>query len=124
VVAKGSIFWDTMLCNTSEFKDVSEERIASIFRVERISEIGTLARNGDFILQNHRRENLKTNLSPLSSVFTPAIKLISCSAHSTLKMEAICYSETQADLQRTIRRNIAEVLLLTGSLQCKIFYQF
>jgi hypothetical protein len=31
----------------------------------------------------------------------PAFTLVSCSAYSTLKMEAICSSETSVDLQRT-----------------------
>jgi hypothetical protein len=34
--------------------------------------------------------------------------LISCSAYSTVKMEAICSSETSVDFQRTTRRCIAE----------------
>jgi hypothetical protein len=51
--------------------DVSEERVASIIRVTRIDEVGTLSvtRNRstlrshipeDGILHNHRRENLKS----------------------------------------------------------------
>jgi hypothetical protein len=39
----------------------------------------------------------------------PAFTLVSCSAYSsTLKMEAICSSETSVDFQRTTRRYIPE----------------
>jgi hypothetical protein len=40
-----------------------------------------------------------------SSLFLP---LVSCLAYSTLKMEAICSSETSIDFQRTTRRYIPE----------------
>jgi hypothetical protein len=36
----------------------------------------------------------------------PAFTLVSCSAYSTPKMEAICSSETSIDFQRTTRRYI------------------
>jgi hypothetical protein len=38
----------------------------------------------------------------------PALTLVSCSAHSTLKMEAICSSETLIEFQIIIRRYITE----------------
>jgi hypothetical protein len=39
----------------------------------------------------------------------PAFTLVSCSAYSsTLKMEAVYYSETSVDFQRTTRRYIPE----------------
>jgi hypothetical protein len=37
---------------------------------------------------------------------------------STLKMEAICYSETSVDTQRTTRRYIAE----DGTLKLEIYF--
>jgi hypothetical protein len=56
--------------------DVSEECIASIIRVERVSELGTLAVTNNFlrrptrrhvteddILHSHRRENLKSYIT-------------------------------------------------------------
>jgi hypothetical protein len=40
---------------------------------------------------------------------TPAFALVSCSTYSsTLKMEAICYSETSVDFRQTTRRYIPE----------------
>jgi hypothetical protein len=53
------------------------------------------------------------NTSPPSSGFSkpskiPACKQITYSACSTLKMEAICSSETSADFQRSTRRYITE----------------
>jgi hypothetical protein len=38
----------------------------------------------------------------------PSFTLVSCSAHSTLKIEVICSSETSIDLQQTIRRFVPE----------------
>jgi hypothetical protein len=55
--------------------DASEERIASIFRVE---------------------------------CLPPAFTLVSCSAYSALKLEAICSSEMSVDFQRATRRYIPE----------------
>jgi hypothetical protein len=51
-----------------------------------------------------------TPCSPLKvdRVLSPAFTLVSCSAYSTLKMEAICSSETSVDFQRTKRRYIPE----------------
>jgi hypothetical protein len=45
--------------------------------------------------------------------------LVSCSAYSTLKMEATCCSETSVDFQRTTRRYIPE----DSTLQDKKFDQ-
>jgi hypothetical protein len=70
---------------------VSEEHIASIFRVE--------------------------------LCFPPAFKLVSCSAYtSTLKMEAICSSETLVNIYWTTRRYIPEdYTLQSGNLLLKEF---
>jgi hypothetical protein len=38
----------------------------------------------------------------------PTFTLVSCSAYSTLKMEAVCFSETLVAFQRTTWRYIAE----------------
>jgi hypothetical protein len=38
---KNAIFWDVMLCGALVGTDISEERIASIIRVEKISQLGT-----------------------------------------------------------------------------------
>jgi hypothetical protein len=63
--------------------DVSEEHIASIFRVEKEAEQETSMKAGG--------------------------KLVSYSANfSALKMEAICFSKTSGDTQRTTRRYISE----------------
>jgi hypothetical protein len=42
----------------------------------------------------------------------PASTLVSCSAYSTLKMEAICSSETLVDFQRTTQRYVPEGITL------------
>jgi hypothetical protein len=43
--------------------------------------------------------------------------LVSCSAYfSTLKMEAICSSETSVDLERTTRRHISVVVMWPGHI--------
>jgi hypothetical protein len=69
--------------------DVSEEYIASIFRVEKMS------------ARNQRASRWKM----LATCFHTG----SCSVYSsTLKMEAICSSETSADIQWTTRRYIPE----------------
>jgi hypothetical protein len=48
-------------------------------------------------------------ISRASSGFPPAFTLVSCSAYSsTLKIEAICSSETSVDFQQTTRRYIPE----------------
>jgi hypothetical protein len=45
----------------------------------------------------------------LSVLLSPAFTLVSCSAYSsTLKMKAICSSETLVDFQRTTRRYISD----------------
>jgi hypothetical protein len=44
----------------------------------------------------------------LTQIVSPAFALVSCSAYSTVKMEAICCSETSVDFQRTTRRYIPE----------------
>jgi hypothetical protein len=70
VVLKSIIFWDIMPCSPLRVNDVSEEHIASIFRVEK--------KPSDFTL-------------------------VFCSAHfSTLKMEAICSSETSVISQKML----------------------
>jgi hypothetical protein len=72
---------------------VSEEHIASIFRVEEYAEQET---------------SLKAKLC-----LPPALTLVSCSAYySTLKMEAICSSEASVDFQRTTRCYIPEDSIL------------
>jgi hypothetical protein len=43
---------------------------------------------------------------------SPAFELVSCSTYSTLKMEAICSSETSTDFQRTTRRYIKDDSIL------------
>jgi hypothetical protein len=47
---------------------------------------------------------------PASQLFVlpPNFTLVSCSAYSTLKMQAICSSETSADFQRTTWHYIPE----------------
>jgi hypothetical protein len=51
----------------------------------------------------------------------PALKLVSCTAHSSiLKMEAICSSVTSVDFQRTTRGYISE----NRTLLSKIFLSF
>jgi hypothetical protein len=65
--------------------DVSEELIASIFRVEQIGSA------------NQRASNLP-----------PAYLLVLADIFSTLKMEAISYSETSVETQQTTRRHIPE----------------
>jgi hypothetical protein len=42
----------------------------------------------------------------------PAFTLVSCSTYSTLKMEALCSSETPADFQRTRGRYIRKASTL------------
>jgi hypothetical protein len=66
----------------------------------------------------------RRNMWPLSSRCKnkpskkPAFTLVSCSAHfSTLKVEAICSSETSVDFQWTERRYIPQDSTL--QLQCK-----
>jgi hypothetical protein len=47
------------------------------------------------------------------SLLAPVFTLVSCSTYlSTLKMEAICSSETSFDFQRTTRRYISEDSIL------------
>jgi hypothetical protein len=77
---KNIIFWDMTPCSPLEPTDVSEEHIASIFRIEKVSSAG----------------------GRLSCWFLA--ELIS----STLKMEAICSAETSVDSQRTTWRHIPE----------------
>jgi hypothetical protein len=43
---KSTIFWDMMPCSSLSFNDVSEEHIASIFRVEEISSAKTSKQAG------------------------------------------------------------------------------
>jgi hypothetical protein len=51
-------------------------------------------------------------VTKLCSKKAPALKLVSCSAYSSLKMEPICSFETSVDFQRTTRRYIPEVSTL------------
>jgi hypothetical protein len=67
--------------------DLSEEYIASIFRVE-------------YAKQNSSVKGGK--------LLTTAFTLVYCSAYSTLKMEAVCFSKTSVEFQWTKRRWIAE----------------
>jgi hypothetical protein len=52
-------------------------------------------------------------------VVPPAFMLVFYSAYSTLKMEAICYSGTSIDFQRTTRRYIPEDSILSNSIRLK-----
>jgi hypothetical protein len=74
---------------------VSEEHIASIFRVE---EIGS--------------ENQQTSKQASKQVAEHSACLLVCwfsePISSTLKMEAICSFETSVETQRTTRRHIPE----------------
>jgi hypothetical protein len=63
---KNDVFWDVTPCDSCKIilLDVSEEHIASIFRVKIISELGTRVTLGhipeEVILHSHRRENRKS----------------------------------------------------------------
>jgi hypothetical protein len=49
------------------------------------------------------------DITPCSPLKAPAFTLVSCLAYSsTLKMEAICFSETSVDFQRNTQRYIPE----------------
>jgi hypothetical protein len=71
--------------------DFSEELSASIIRVTRIGELGTLAVTSN----RSTAANVTANVAPSSPILV------------TLMMEALCSSETSV-LTRAIRRNIAE----------------
>jgi hypothetical protein len=73
--------------------DVSKEYIASIFKVEERSM---------FRKKPAGKQSNYSAFHPLACWFLA--ELIS----STLKMEAICFSETSVDTQRTTRRHIPE----------------
>jgi hypothetical protein len=76
------IWWNVSCWKST---DVSEEYIASIFRIE-LAEQDTSVKTGG-----------------------NAFSLVSCSAYSAVKMEAICSSEISTDFQRTTQRYISEV---------------
>jgi hypothetical protein len=91
VTTKNADFWDATTC-CSLRTDVSEEIIASIFRVTRIDELGTTL--GE--TSNYRSMLwllVTSNVLPSSSILV------------TLMMEAIGFSEKWV-LTRAIRRNI------------------
>jgi hypothetical protein len=79
--------------------DVLEEHIVSIFRVEE---------------QSSYRLHLQGGRAELC--FPPAFTVVSCSAYSTMKMEAICSSKTLVDIQRTTLHYIPEDSTLQVSL--------
>jgi hypothetical protein len=54
------------------------------------------------------------------SALPPAFTLVSCSAYSNLKMEAICFSETSVDIQWTARRYIP----LDSALHTRKMYRY
>jgi hypothetical protein len=85
---KSIIFWDMTPCSPLSFNRHLEEHIASIFRVE---EIGSA------------NQQTSTWLQPacVACWFSEPIS-------STLKMEAICPSETSVETKRTTRRHIPE----------------
>jgi hypothetical protein len=62
-------------------------------------------------VQDLQTETLVNNLgnvrSEIVTVVPAAFTLVSCSTYSTLKMEAIYFSETSVDFQRTTQRYIA-----------------
>jgi hypothetical protein len=65
-----------------------------------------------------RKKNKPSKKPAQNQVASRAFTLVSCSAYfPTLKMEAICSSETSADFQRTTRRYIPEDI--THNHRCK-----
>jgi hypothetical protein len=89
VVMKSTVFWNIMPYSPLNVNEVSEEHITSIFRVE-------YAFVGFHLL-----------------CLPPASTLVSCSVYSlTLKIEAICSSETSVDIQQTTQNYIPEDSIL------------
>jgi hypothetical protein len=85
---KTSVFWDITPCCPVKVNDVSEEHVTFIFRVE---------------------EEAKEETSMKHSASYACFVLCSSFDHSfTLKVEAVCSSETSIDFHRTTRRYIPE----------------
>jgi hypothetical protein len=62
---------------------------------------------------NPRSEEHRLHLQGRKISLPPAFTLVSCSAYSsTLKIEAICFSETSVDFQRTTRQYIPKEMLV------------
>jgi hypothetical protein len=82
--------------------DVSEEHIAFIFRVEEISSAKTSKQAGG------KRLPLKRRLKPASKLLATCFLVFAELISSTLKMEAVCSSETLVETQRTTSRHIPD----------------
>jgi hypothetical protein len=104
---KNSVVWDFTPCGICK-KDVLEEHSASIIRVTRIGELGTM------LIVTSNRRTLQRNMYYVILVFLRSIRrlLVAAVVPSSpilvsLMMEALRSSET-SDLTRAIRRNIPE----------------
>jgi hypothetical protein len=85
---KSTIIWNLTPCNTVEKStDVSEDRIASIFRVD-------------------EQAKQETNKKQLQSELCFPVSCLACSW--TVKMEAVIYPETSVDFYQTKETYIPE----------------
>jgi hypothetical protein len=89
IFMKSSIFWDITPCSQLKVNRRFGETWRLHLQCQRI----------------RRKRNQRENLFCLP----PEFRLVSCSDYSsTLKMEAVCSSETSVDFQRTTRRYIPQ----------------
>jgi hypothetical protein len=63
---------------------------------------------GTIVSEEYTASTIQTEMICFSERLPPTFTLISCSTYSTLKMEAVCSSETSVDFQRSTRRYVPE----------------
>jgi hypothetical protein len=102
ILLKNAVFWDVTPCGSCK-NDVSEERIASIFRVINIDEMGTMLA----VTSNRstlRRLLVKANVVPTSPIAVTLIMKALRSSETSVLTRATCLNIPQDVVLHSYRR--------------------